>query len=54
VIPVATTTAIDTTWEVVKWGVEVGRVEIDIGELGVVQPAFPEGGHDLIEAGADP
>jgi hypothetical protein len=34
--------------------VEVGRVEVDVGELDVVQPARPECGDDLIEAGADP
>jgi hypothetical protein len=34
--------------------VKVGRVEVDVGELDVVQPARPERGHDLIETGADP
>src|SRR3954453_21258634 len=33
---------------------QVGGVEVDVGELGVVQPAGPERGDDLVEAGADP
>src|SRR3954452_20454284 len=34
--------------------VEVGGVEVDIRERGVVQPPLAEGGEDLVEAGADP
>src|SRR3954452_2160254 len=34
--------------------VEVGGVEVDIRERGVVQPPLAEGGDDLVEAGADP
>src|SRR4051794_12399937 len=33
---------------------QVGGVEVDIRERGVVQPPGPERGDDLIEAGADP
>ena len=34
--------------------VQIGRVEIHLGELDVVQLAGPERPHDLIEACADP
>ena len=51
-IPVAT--AIDTTWPVVKRDVEVGRVEVDVGELDVVQRAGAERTDLLVQAGADP
>jgi hypothetical protein len=34
--------------------VEVGGIEIDIRERGVVQPAVPERGDDLVKASADP
>jgi hypothetical protein len=33
---------------------QVGRVEVDVGELGVVQAPGTERGDDLVEAGADP
>jgi len=40
------------------WGgvadMQVGRVEVDIGELGVVQPSGAERGDDLVQPGADP
>src|SRR3954453_6471982 len=53
-IPVATTTALETTWEGVKRDVEVGRVEVDVGELGVLQRPGPERAALLVEPGADP
>jgi hypothetical protein len=34
--------------------VQVGGIEIDVGELDVVQPAGAEGGDHLVQAGADP
>lgn len=32
---------------------QVGRIEIDIGELGVVQAAGAEGSDDLVQSAAD-
>jgi hypothetical protein len=34
--------------------VQVGRVEVDVGERGVSERAGPERAHRLIQAGADP
>jgi hypothetical protein len=33
--------------------VQVGGVPVDEGKLGVVKPAAPEGGHVVVEVGAD-
>ena len=33
--------------------VQVGGVQPDVGELGVVEPALPEGRHHLVQALAD-
>jgi hypothetical protein len=33
--------------------VQVGRVQVDVGELDVVEPSGPKRGHDLVQAGAD-
>ena len=54
VIPVAITTAIEVTCAGRVADVEVGGVQIDVGELDVVQPAGAERADDLIEPGADP
>ena len=32
---------------------QVGRIEVDVREAGVVQPSRAEGGHHLVQAGAD-
>ena len=48
VTPVAMTTALEVTW----WSlsdVQVGGVEPDVGELGVVEAALLEGRHHLVE-----
>ena len=54
VIPVAITTAIEVTWPVGVADVEVGGVEVDVGELDVIQAAGAERADDLVEPGADP
>ena len=54
VTPVATTTALDTTWPRCGAHVQVGRVQVDVGERGVVQGAGAERADHLIEPGADP
>ena len=55
VIPVATTTAIDDhLGRRPLRDVQVGRVEVDVGELGVVQRPGPERFDDLVQARADP
>jgi hypothetical protein len=33
--------------------VQIGRIEVDVREAGVVQPSRAEGGHHLVQAGAD-
>ena len=54
VTPVATTTAIETTWRGGVADMEVGRVEVDVGERDVVQGAGAERADGLVQAGADP
>jgi hypothetical protein len=48
------TTAIEVTWPTWFADVEVGGVEVDVGELDVIQPSGAERADDLVEPGADP
>lgn len=54
VTPVAITTALDTTIPASERTRLVGRVQVDVGEAGVVQAAGAERAHGLVQARADP